>query len=311
MSGRCGVRTRTGQVCTQIPISEGKGRCLRHCGPVAAQAHREAQLRQMQTGKTSPAEFARAEARRARNRLTNSWKKNPSLPGRTIDLGASEGAFGDAVRALGADVDALLPAVRDWLAWRYQRTQLDRRADAAWAQAVRVDLPKRIADAEAAMVWVRLGDLDKRTKAGRAMKAALRTGGEACAASLGITQPKRTPGAANAQFRPDVAVWTAAPSKGPSKRGLPDRIKKPNPARGTSPKPLGRPRKRSDASDELAALMAVYWAADSAVQGMFQAIVGEKDRLAFLRALKGVADAPEDPNARRRWDGWARQHLRA
>jgi hypothetical protein len=59
----------------------------------------------------------------------------------------------------------------------------------------------------------------------------------------------------------------------------------------------------------LSALMAVYWASDSAVQGMFQAIVVEADRLAFLRALKAVADAPEDPSAQRRWGVWV-QRLR-
>jgi hypothetical protein len=311
LSSICGARTRTGAVCTQVPINEGKGRCQRHCGPDAARARRETQLRQMQTGKTSPEAFARAEARRARNRLTNGWKKNPSLPGRTIDLGASEGAFLDAVRALGADVDALLPAVRDWLAWRFQRTQLDRKADAAWKRAVRVDLPKRIADADAAMVWVRLGNPDKRTKEGRAMKAALRAGGEARAAALAEKAQKRVTGGAGGVSAPSMEVWTSCAPEGPSRRSLLDRNKIPNPARAGGPKPLGRPRKRPDTSNELAALMAVYWAADSAVQGMFQSIEGEADRLAFLRALKGVADAPRDPNARRRWEGWARSHLRA
>jgi hypothetical protein len=311
LSPICGARTRTGTICTQVPISEGKGRCQRHCGPDAARAHRETQLRQMQTGKTSPEAFARAEARRARNRLTNGWKKNPFLPGRTIDLGASEEAFLDAVRALGADVDTLLPAVRDWLAWRYQRTQLDRTADGAWTRAVRVDLPKRIADADAAMVWVRLGNLDKRTKEGRAMKAALRAGGEARAAALAEMAPKRVIEAVGGASAPAVAVWASCAPEGPSRRALPDRTKAPNPARGAAPKPLGRPRKRPDTPDELAALMAVYWAADSAVQAMFRAIVGEADKVAFLRTLKGVADAPDDPSAQLRWGRWYRALARA
>ena len=306
MSGRCGVRTRTGQVCTQIPINEGKGRCLRHCGSDAALAHRDAQLRQMQTGKTSPAEFARAEARRARNRLTNGWKKNPSLPGKTIDLGGHEGAFLDAARAMGVDVGGLYPAQADWLRWRYQRTQIDRTADAAWTRAVRVSLPKQITDADAAMVWVRLGGLDKRTKDGRAMKAALRSGGEAFAASLSVVAPKQALDAPGAQFQPAVRVWTAPPAGEPSRRGLPDRIMQANAAREAVPKPLGRPRVRPDTEDGLAALMAVYWAAAPNVQAMFQALAGEADRLDFLRALKAIVDAPNDPNARRRWDGWAK-----
>lgn len=275
LSPTCGVRTRTGQICTQIPINEGKGRCLRHCGPIAAHANRDAQLRQMQTGKTSPEDFARAEARRARNRLTNGWKKNPALPGQTIDLGQREGAFRDAARALGVDVGGLYPAQADWLRWRYQRTQVDRTADAGWTRAVLEGLSKQIVDADAAMVWVRLGGLDKRTKQGRALKAALRAGGEAYAAALGITPPKRALGASDVHFRP--AVWgsgRAPHCKGPSRRSLPDRIKQANPARQAAPKPLGRPRKRPDTIDDLAALTALYKASDSAVQAMFQAASG-------------------------------------
>lgn len=49
LSRQCGVRMRTGRTCTQIHINEGKGRCLRQCGADAALAHRETQMRQMQT----------------------------------------------------------------------------------------------------------------------------------------------------------------------------------------------------------------------------------------------------------------------
>lgn len=309
LSPQCGVRTRTGTICTQVPINEGKGRCLRHCGPEAAQAHRDAQLRQMQTGKTTPEEFARAEARRARNRLTNGWKNNPTLPGQTIDLGPHEWAFQDAARALGADVGALYPAQADWLRWRYQRTQRDRTADAAWVRAVQVDLPRQIARAEAAMVWVRLGGLDKRTREGRALKSALRAGGEARAATLALTfrkPPYKPPQGASAHA---VKVWAAPPVPGPSKRALPDRIKRTNPARGAASKPLGRPKVKPDTEDDLAALMAVYKAADATVQAMYQALLAEQDRLAFLRALKALVDAPDDPSAHRRWAGWV-QRLR-
>lgn len=310
LSPRCGVRTRTGTICTQVPISEGKGRCLRHCGPDAARAHRETQLRQMQTGKTCPDQFARAEARRARNRLTNAWKNNPALPGRTIDLGAHEGSFQEAVRGLGADVAGLYPAHSDWLRWTYQRTQLDRTADAAWTRAVRVHLPKRIADAEAAMVWVRLGGLDKRTKAGRAMKAALRRGGEALAATHAGQAPKRAQIGPGAVLLAPVPVWAAPPPDGPSRRTLPDRANQPNPARDAMPKPPGRPRTRPDTPDELVALMAVYRAADGAVQRMFQALAVDADRMAFLRALKGIADAPDDFSAQGRWAVWVQGLLR-
>jgi hypothetical protein len=50
--------------------------------------------------------------------------------------------------------------------------------------------------------------------------------------------------------------------------------------------------------------MAIYSAADSALQGMFRAIASEADRLGFLQALKALADAPDDPSAQRRWAGW-------
>lgn len=301
LSPTCGVRTRTGRVCTQVPIKEGRGRCLRHCGPDAASAHRKTQLRQMKTGKTSPEAFARAEARRARNKLINGWKKNPSLPGKTIDLGPHEGTFRDAMAALGVDVDALYPAQADWLRWRFQRTQVDRTADAAWLQAVRVNLPKQIRDADAAMVWVRLGSVDKRTKEGRALKAALRTGGEAAAAALGLDPAKPALEAPERAMRGRVRVWAAPPSNGPSKRTLPDRIKRADPVQRATSKRLGRPRARPETEDELARLMAVYQSADAAVQAMFQALLADQDRMAFLRALKALVEAPEDPSAHRRW----------
>ena len=308
LSRVCGALTRTGQTCTQIPISEGKGRCLRHCGPDAARAHRETQLRQMRTGRTTPAEFARAEGRRARNRLTNSWKNNPSLPGRTIDLRVHESAFQDAARALGVDVAGLYPAQADWLRWRYQRTQIDRTADGAWVRAVRVELPKQIADADAAMVWVRLGSPDRRTQAGRALKAALRAGGEASAAKLALEVAGSSPNDAGAEALPSVPVWVAPAHSEPSKRGMPDRAKRqPQTPAGARAKPLGRPRAKQEAPYEVAALMSLYRASDSAVQRMFQAIDGDDDRLAFLRALQALVDDPHGASARRRWAAWVRR----
>ena len=303
LSPTCGVRTRTGRVCTQVPIKEGKGRCLRHCGPDAARAHRETQLRQMKTGKTSPEAFARAEARRARNKLINGWKKNPSLPGKTIDLGTHEGTFRDAVAALGVDVDALYPAQSDWLRWRFQRTQVDRTADAAWLRAVRVDLPKQIRDADAAMVWVRLGSVDKRTKEGRVLKAALRTGGEAAAAALGLGPVKPAQDVQERAVQRHVRVWAAPPPSGPSKRSLPDRIKRADPVQRSIPKMPGRAARKVDDQGDVAALMQVYRAADPAVQRMFAALSGEDERRGFLLALKAVTEAPQDPVAQRRWRG--------
>jgi hypothetical protein len=301
----CGVRTRAGTVCQHVPLEDGKGRCLRHCGPHAAHAYRQRQLRQMRTGRTTPAEFALAEARRLRNALQWAWRKNPSLPGRTIDLRTHESTFLEAVRALGVDLAGLYPAQADWLRWRYQRTQIDRTADAAWTRAVRVALPKQIADADAAMIWVRLGSPDRRTKAGRALKAALRAGGEASAAKLALEVAGSSQNDAGAEALPTVPVWVAPAHGEPSKRGRPDRAKRPpqTPAAARA-RPLGRPRAKPEAPDEVAALISLYRASDSAVQRMFQAIDGDADRLAFLRALQALVDDPHGGSARRRWGVW-------
>ncbi len=102
----CGARMRTGAPCAQPPIRAGKGRCLRHAGPKAAIEHRAAQLRAFKTGKISAEEWNRAEARRAANRLGRQWKKDPWVPGSTIDLGAHEGPFQGALD--GVDAECLL-----------------------------------------------------------------------------------------------------------------------------------------------------------------------------------------------------------
>lgn len=205
--------------------------------------------------------------------------------------------------ALGVDVDALYPAQADWLRWRFQRTQVDRTADVAWLRAVRVDLPKQIRDADAAMVWVRLGSVDKRTKECRALKAALRTGGEAKAAALGLGPAKPAQDAPERAMRGRVRVWASSASSGPSKRTLPDRIKRADPVQRSIPKMPGGGARKMDDLGELAALMQVYRAADPAVQRMFAALSGEDERRGFLMALKAVTEAPQDPVAQRRWRG--------
>ena len=301
LSPMCVVRTRTGRACTQVPIKEGKGRCLRHCGPHAARAHRETQLRQMATGKTSPEAFARAEARRARNKLINGWKKNPSLPGKTIDLGQHEVTFLDTVAALSVDVDALYPAQADWLRWRFQRTQVDRTADAAWLRAVRVDLPKQIRMANAAMIWVRLGNLDKRTKKGRALKAALRAGSEAAAVALGFGHAERAQDGLERAVQARVRIWAAPTDDGPSKRTLPDRIKQADSDQRPILKLPGRQVQNADDQNETSSLMQVYRSADAAVQQMFHALSGAEERRGFLLALRAVTKAPQDLIAQRRW----------
>lgn len=312
----CGARTRTGAACTQLPL-EGGARCLKHAGPDAARRFREGQLEGLRTGRVSPDVFARAEARRARNALLDGWKRNPSLPGATIDLAADEGRFRDAASALAVSVDGLLPAVRDWLAWRWRRTQADRRNDAAWVRAVQIDLPRRVADAEKLMVWVRLGNLDKRTKAGRALKAALRTGGPDYAAKVaadvgsvdvdtGGTAGGR-PAGADMLTRLPVRAWTARPADMAGKRSLPDRVKALKPA-AAKPAKMGRPRVRllADGGAELAALAETLRTAGPAVSQMAAACASDLDRLGLARALQAVRNAPDDPTAQARWAQWVR-----
>ncbi len=110
-----------------------KGRCLNHAGPKAANEHHERLWREFQSGKLSPANWHRHEAKRAANRLHDKWKKDPWLPGWTIDLGQAEGEMTDSLRDFGVDGDRLAPAVVDWLRWRYRRTQPEETLEAILA----------------------------------------------------------------------------------------------------------------------------------------------------------------------------------
>jgi hypothetical protein len=148
----CGARTRSGGTCQNPPIREGKGRCLNHAGPKAANEHHERLWREFQSGKLSPAEWHRREAKRAANRLHDKWKKDPWVPGRTIDLGPAEGDMTDALRDFGVDMVGLAPAVADWLRWRYRRTQIDRTDAGALERAVRSELPKRVENRPASIL---------------------------------------------------------------------------------------------------------------------------------------------------------------
>lgn len=136
----CGARTRTGGACLALPV-KGSVRCIKHCGPKVARAHRERQKQMFLSGKLPAAEWQRAEAKRAANRLRETWKRNPWEPGSTIDLGEHEWTFGREAGLQGRPT--MPPAVLDWLRWKYRRLQIDRKRDTDWMRVLREELPKR------------------------------------------------------------------------------------------------------------------------------------------------------------------------
>lgn len=267
----CGARTRTGGACQNPPIREGKGRCLNHAGPKAANEHHERLWREFQSGKLNPADWHRHEAKRAANRLHDRWKKDPWLPGRTIDLGPAEGDMTDALRDFGVDVAGLAPAVADWLRWRYRRTQIDRTDAGAWARAVRTELPKRVYQA-----------------------------GVRRFAFEGATEgPQR-----GAQ-RPACKVDPARDGL-PSKRGVPDQPKAPKMIRGKGYGRRGRPRTQPAGDGELAGLMELYRQSQATVGPMMEHCANDGDKLALLRALRDYLADPNEPRALARWLSMAR-----
>lgn len=310
----CGARLRTGGACTQLAL-ENERRCLRHGGPDAAGRFRERQRAGLEHGSVSPDAWARAEARRARNALAWAWRKDPRLPGRTIDLGPDEAAFVASAAALGVDVNGLFPAQRDWLAWRWRRHQKDRPDEAKWAKAVREELSRQRAAADAAVALASLGVGDGRTKLAKAAKAALRAGGieraravvdalrASSSASVDVDMERAGAKPAGPLTTLPVRPWTARPAADGWKRRKPDRTKAPSVASG-SPKPVGRPRRTPDSPDALAALGDVLRSAGPEVRAMYEAIPRHEDQMRFLRDLREYKNAPNNAGALRRWMGW-------
>lgn len=262
----CGARTRTGAPCFQPPIREGKGRCLRHAGPKAANEHRASQKRDFEAGRISAEVWNRAEARRAANRLGRLWKKDPWVSGSTIDLGPHEGPFQDALG--NVDRAGLPPAVLDWLRWRYRRTQIDRQDDTGWHKALRQDLPRRV------------------TAAGPCPAGGL---SEAACGRSGASKPR---------------TWTVGGAGGAeahSRRALPDRPRAPKVQRGKGYGRRGRPRTQPADEDEYADLMGVYRENAAMLKPIMDAIESEQKQLAVLRTLRAVLARPNDVQARQHW----------
>lgn len=316
LARECGAKLRTGGVCTQLALA-GETRCLRHGGPAVARRFRERQLRGFENGSVSAEEWARAEAKRARNALTDAWRKNPALPGATIDLGPDEGAFVAACAARGVDAGALYPAVADWLRWRWQRHQKDRANEGLWRKAVQEGLPRQWRAAETAMGWLSIGITDRRTRAAQAAKAAMRVG-DLEGARAAVAAAERASGASGAVAGADRAAgkpagpltafparaWAEPPAGGGWKRRQADRTKIAPPAPTGPPKPVGRPRRVPDGPDELAALVEVLRGAGPQARGMYDAIPRQEDKLRFLRDLAAYVNAPGDAGALHRWVAW-------
>jgi len=144
LAARCGANTNSGKVCTRHPVADGNGRCIQHCGQIVARQYRQRQYDKFTKGQVSSAVWFKAEQKRAVNRLREKWKKDPWVPGCTIDLDEHEEAFRQTLKQ---DPDMLPAAVADWLRWRYRRLQIDRNSDAGWAKVLREDLPVRISAA--------------------------------------------------------------------------------------------------------------------------------------------------------------------
>jgi hypothetical protein len=259
----CGARTRAGAFCLLPPLREGAGRCLRHAGPKAANLHRERLRAEFLSGRIGAEEWHQREARRAANRLRQVWKKDGWASGRTINLGSHEEPFRANVRDRGIDVDALAPAVADWLRWRYRRTQIDRCDTLSWTRAVSADLRVRIAE------------------------AGPRPEGASEATALGL----------------DVRPWMVGPGPADtgSKRQRGDLPRAPKVIRGKGHLRPGRPSTKPPGDVEMDELMSLYRAHRAAVEPMIDACRSEGDRVTVLRALRAYVADPNNAAARKLW----------
>lgn len=258
----CGARARIGAECLNAPIREGNGRCLAHAGPKAANAFHARKKQAFESGRITAAEWNRAEARRAANRLGDQWKTNPWLPGSTIDLGEHDGNFRDAVSALA--LDALPPAVVDWLRWRYRRTQIDRPNSASWYKALTQDLQRRIEHAG----------------------------------------PRPTGTAySEYNFASAPRTWAVSETDttNSSRRALPDTPRAPKIIRGKGYTRPGRPRTQPADENEFDDLMRVYRENTAVLEQLMSAARSEAKQLAVLRTLRDYLARPADVQACKRW----------
>jgi hypothetical protein len=259
----CGARTRTGAACQNIPIREGKGRCLRHAGPKAALEHREKTYQKFVAGKISVADWSRAEARRSANRLGWEWKRNPWVPGKTIDLGPEEARLRSDLRTRGVDADTLPPAVADWLRWRFRRTQIDRWDERAWVRSLTDGLPTRLSLAYMRSEGGNLPEIGAHARAAR--------------------------------------TWTADAAGAASKRRQNDKPRAPKVQRGKGYLRPGRPATLPASDLEMDQLMGLYREHRAIVAPMMEACPQEGDRIAVLRTLRDFVADPSNKIACESW----------
>jgi len=116
----------------------GEDRCPVHTGREHASERRVRLLERQARGDATPEQAARAARRFAANRMRRLWRRDPWVPGSTIDLGEAEDAMRSALRAAGQPLRLIPPMVLDWLRWRWRRAFLDGRQEPRiWDAALR------------------------------------------------------------------------------------------------------------------------------------------------------------------------------
>ncbi|NIZ62992.1 hypothetical protein DL239_18665 [Sedimentitalea sp. CY04] len=161
-------------------------------------------------------------------------------------------------------LDALPPAVVDWLRWRYRRTQIDRPNSASWYKALTQDLQRRI--------------------------------------ELAGPRPTGTDYSEH-KFASAPRTWAVSETgtTSSSRRELPDTPRAPKIVRGKGYTRPGRPRTQPADENEFDDLMRVYRQNTAVLEQIMSAARGEAKQLAVLRTLRDYLARPADVEACKRW----------
>jgi hypothetical protein len=126
---------------------KGFDRCRHHIGGADAKRFRQLKQKRFEQGKLTPQQMRNYAARRARNRLNAIWRRDPWVPGQTIDLGEHEADFRLELAYSGCDISELAPALADKARWKWRRFRLDGQSADKWHEFVSRDLPQQITKA--------------------------------------------------------------------------------------------------------------------------------------------------------------------